>query len=228
MFGESISMAEWQNNWSCSSSIKEAVPSSRFPGHLSRHDDGLWNSMPTICANSAWWSWSLTYHKQQWWQTREHGHISLWQYVPFCRVIHKEAGSCYCMLQREYNHPQHEECAAEAGGSDCGVIAIALATALANNINPYECCFKQDAMRDHLWRCLESGKLTMFPLVKCRMPRKVVRHVDIIELYCSCQMPEVPPMVECSKCKEWYHIKCVSVPKRALENQSIDWYCKNC
>ena len=116
----------------------------------------------------------------------------------------------------------------QAGGSDCGVFAIAFATALANNINPCECCFKQDAMRDHLRRCLESGKLTMFPLVKSRMPRKMVRHVDIIELYCSCRMPEVPPMVECSKCKEWYHIKCVSVPKRALENQSIAWYCKNC
>ena len=48
----------------------------------------------------------------------------------------------------------------QAGGSDCGVFAIAFATALANNINPYECCFKQDAMWDHLPRCLESGKLS--------------------------------------------------------------------
>ena len=53
----------------------------------------------------------------------------------------------------------------QAGGSDCGVFAIAFTTALANNINPCECCFKQDGMRDHLRRCLESGKLTMFPLV---------------------------------------------------------------
>ena len=116
----------------------------------------------------------------------------------------------------------------QAGGSDCGVFAIAFVTALANNNNPCECCFKQDAMRDHLRHRLESGKLTMFPVVERRMPRKLVRHVDIIELYCSCRMPKVPPMVECSKCKEWYHTNCVTVSKRALENQNIDWYCKNC
>ena len=103
-----------------------------------------------------------------------------------------------------------------------GVFAIAFATALSNNINPCECCFKHDAMRDHLQHSLESGRLTMFPLLKCRMPRKVVQHIDIIKLYCSCLLPEVPPMVECSKCRQWYHIKCVSVPKRALENSSID------
>ena len=104
------------------------------------------------------------------------------------------------------------------------------ATALANNINPCECCFKQDAMRDHLPCCLESGKLTMFPLVKRQMPRKVVRHVDIIELYCSCRMPEVPPMVECSKCKEWYHIKYVSAyPKEHWRTKVLTGsYCKNC
>ena len=127
----------------------------------------------------------------------------------------------------------------QAGGSDCGVFAIAFATALANNINPCECCFKQDAMRDHLQCCLESGKLTMFPLVKRRMPRKVVHHVDIIEFHCSCQMPEVPPMVECSKCKEWYHIKCVSVyPKEHWRTKVLTgtvktvkfvyYYCNHC
>ena len=73
----------------------------------------------------------------------------------------------------------------------------------------------------------ESGNLTMFPMAKDRMPREVVRRVDTI-IYCSCRMLKVPPMVECSKCKEWYHVKCVSVPKRALENQNIDWYFTNC
>ena len=116
----------------------------------------------------------------------------------------------------------------QAGGSDCGLFAIAFATALANNVNPCNCCFKQDAMRDHLRHSLESGKLTMFPMLKNWMPRKAVRCVEVIDIYCSCRMPEVPPMVECSKCKLWYHVKCVSVPKRALENPSIDWYCKNC
>ena len=50
--------------------------------------------------------------------------------------------------------------------------------------------FKQDAMRDHLRRCLESGKLTMFPLLKNRMPRKEVWGVEKIDLYCLCRTPQ--------------------------------------
>ena len=29
-------------------------------------------------------------------------------------------------------------------------------------------------------------------------------------------MPEVPPMVECTECKKWYHVDCVTVPKEAV------------
>ena len=116
----------------------------------------------------------------------------------------------------------------QAAFSDCGVFAIAFTTALANNINRCECCFKQDAMRDHLCHILESGQVTMFPLLKRRMSRKEVQRVEIVELYCTCRMPEAPPpMVECTKYKKWYHIKCVSVPKRALENKNAEWNCGN-
>ena len=34
--------------------------------------------------------------------------------------------------------------------NDCEVFAIVFAMALANNIDPCECCFKQDAMMGHL------------------------------------------------------------------------------
>ena len=34
------------------------------------------------------------------------------------------------------------------------------------------------------------------------------------------RMPEIPPMVECAECKEWYHTECVTVPMEALENSS--------
>lgn len=88
-----------------------------------------------------------------------------------------------------------------AGGCDCGLFAIAFATVLAN---PSECCFKQDAVRDHLHNSLESGWLMMFPLqhrelsrlclfLWLPLPQKELRHVGIIKLYCTCQIPAVPP-----------------------------------
>ena len=42
----------------------------------------------------------------------------------------------------------------QSGGYDCGLFAIAFATALANGIPPGRCTFKQELMRKHLYTCL--------------------------------------------------------------------------
>ena len=87
------------------------------------------------------------------------------------------------------------------GGCDCGLFAIAFATALANGIQPGHCFFNQDAMRRHLYKCLMEGKMSMFPQ-KQRRTSRLVKLEDSIELFCICHniMPEIPPMVECSQC----------------------------
>ena len=78
------------------------------------------------------------------------------------------------------------------GGCDCGLFAIAFATALANAIQPGNCFFKQDLMRKHLYKCLMEEKMTMFPL-KPRRTNRLVKSEDTIELFCTCRMPEIPP-----------------------------------
>ena len=43
-------------------------------------------------------------------------------------------------------------------------------------------------------------------------------------------MPEMDeaPMIECSKCKQWYHTNiCIKVPKEAWESK-MAWLCTNC
>ena len=107
------------------------------------------------------------------------------------------------------------------GANDCGLCAIAFATAIVNGIQPTELTFKQDSMRKHLHECPNKGELTMFPSVR-RSRRSHVKSFDFIQSYCTCRMPELPrEIVECSDCEQWYHVDCVSVPKVALEDSNI-------
>ena len=118
-------------------------------------------------------------------------------------------------------------CQRQRGGSDCGLFAVAFATALANGLCPESYTFKQKEMRQHLYNCLKLGKITMFPAV----PRKIIRHIkstEKIPVFCSCRLPEMVSMVECSKCNEWYHTDCVSVPDVALNNTTVEWFCNQC
>ena len=75
-------------------------------------------------------------------------------------------------------------------------------------------------MQRHLFRCLVDRKMAMFPHTKTRRGGHV-HSSEEIELYCTCRMPEVPPMVECTEYKLWYHVDCVTVPKEALENSNV-------
>ena len=88
--------------------------------------------------------------------------------------------------------------------------------------------FKQDAMRSHLLQCLSEQKLTMFPFDKTRRAATRVRNVVSFCLYCICRQPKFGEMIECSTCKEWFHLQqCVLVPPSALE-PGVQWKCESC
>ena len=118
----------------------------------------------------------------------------------------------------------------QAGGCDCGLFAIAFATALANGIPPGKFTFDQSKMRKHLYTCLQNGRLVMFPTKKERRVPVKVKSRDEIVIYCECRMPELRnvKMVECYKCKEWYHVHCVHVPQSALVDRNTKWFCNSC
>ena len=90
----------------------------------------------------------------------------------------------------------------QSGTYDCGLFAIAFATALVHGEHPGKFLFNQDSMRLHLMRCLELGEMTMFPIKKMRRSAGRTKSEDIIELHCSCHMPEIPgvDVIECSAC----------------------------
>ena len=117
----------------------------------------------------------------------------------------------------------------QAGTCDCGLFAIAFATALATGMHPGEFQFNQQEMRRHLWQCLEKGKIKMFPFIRRRRSRKrMIRCTQEFQVYCTCRMPEMDEcMVECTKCAQWYHVSCVNVPQAVLDS-STPWFCTKC
>ena len=56
----------------------------------------------------------------------------------------------------------------ESGTYDCGLFAVAFATALTFGYNPGQYFFDQPSMREHLWNCLRYQNMSMFPVIKER------------------------------------------------------------
>jgi len=52
------------------------------------------------------------------------------------------------------------------GSADCGLFAIAFATALINGCDPSQLFFDQAKMRHHLAKCIMAGKMSEFPVKK--------------------------------------------------------------
>ena len=52
----------------------------------------------------------------------------------------------------------------QKGSNDCGLYAIAFATAIAHEMNPGRLKLKQEAMRPHLVNCFNKGRISPFPL----------------------------------------------------------------
>ena len=114
----------------------------------------------------------------------------------------------------------------QSGGYDCGLFAIAFATAIVFGKEPGLFSFDQSKMREHFRKCLEQGYITMFPLSRMRRTTKI-KTIEPIRVYCKCRMPELPQTkwIECSSCKEWYHADtCVQVKPKYFN----PWFCPYC
>ena len=73
----------------------------------------------------------------------------------------------------------------QSGIYDCGLFAVAFATCLAIGVHPGSFTFKQE-IRRHLYKCLENGKIQMFPVLKTRRGCLSFKSNDTIDIYCTC------------------------------------------
>jgi len=117
----------------------------------------------------------------------------------------------------------------QSGSSDCGLFAIAFATAICSGHDPATRVFDQSQMRQHMITCFNNRKITAFPE---RSMKRVVKKSkqEVIEVYCVCRLPDDGSvMIQCSRCEEWYHPSCVRVPRKFLKKECKEQYiCKFC
>ena len=123
----------------------------------------------------------------------------------------------------------------QGNGYDCGIFAIAFATAVAYIHKPEKRTYNQSVTRKHLLAHLENETMTPFPQQTKRFKRgKEVKHR--FPLYCKCWVPffEDDPkedngffMPFCSVCGEWYHKRCenISVAIFRDEIKAAVWKC---
>ena len=123
----------------------------------------------------------------------------------------------------QYMHMQQQ-----AGGSDRGLFALATATAICNGQDPTTLQFNQHRVRQHLLNSFETNMLLPFPSRKVAKSKQEVASTERIPVYCVCRLPDDGhKMVECSKCKSWYHCDCMKLAPnvlRRIESNDTPWY----
>ena len=114
---------------------------------------------------------------------------------------------------------------------DCGLFALAFAAAVCAGQNPSKVNFIQHRFRDHLIHCLEKGLPECFPASR-RGRKNGLSETHNIPVFCHYRQPDDGSrMIECSKCKQWYHDDCEHVPvtvwsKKNMDNKKL--CCRNC
>ncbi len=121
----------------------------------------------------------------------------------------------------------------QVGNCDCGLFAIAFATAVAYGKDPSQCNFDQAKMREHLYKCFSGRKLLPFPEnIAILIKNNIQSSTDDIAVHCYCRMPELKdvPMIECSSCFKWFHVACChdSITDEQLKELDTMWCCQVC
>ena len=121
----------------------------------------------------------------------------------------------------EYANVQYQK-----GGSDCGPLAIAIATAICHGQNPEHLNIEQDKTREHLRTAFEQGVIVPFSAKPVK--RKSCIRKERLKIYCSCrQIEDGRDMVKCDGCKEWFHVDCIQISQLALKDKNTPWFCQS-
>ena len=112
----------------------------------------------------------------------------------------------------------------QPNASDCGVFAIAGATELVYGKDPVLSYWDVTRMRSHLINCIEARTIECFPQARARRMPLGNQYKKVIQdtLFCICRMPNdrSVPMIQCDKCKLWFHKSCMNLnPEESLSGR---------
>lgn len=76
---------------------------------------------------------------------------------------------------------------------------------------------------------MKSQSMEMFPYKRIR-PSEEAKLVKI-KIYCECQQvhnKSNDAMARCDMCRQWYHQKCIRIPKDVFSKKGEKWTCNSC
>ena len=117
---------------------------------------------------------------------------------------------------------------------DCGLYAIANATALAIGRYPAQKSYNAQSttMRRHLIGCLENKFLLPFPThntgYKSKRRQAKIKKILEMPLYCICKKTDTGTLyVYCDSCQKEYHPECLDISSSVNESTLVVCYsCK--
>ena len=109
----------------------------------------------------------------------------------------------------------------QKGYNDCALFAIAFATTLCHGGDPTTKRYDQRAIRPHLVYCLESSRMTEFPLTDDTVELVHLVVGKNVPIYCTCRLPNNnAAYVKCCGCCERYHPDFANIPESAFHRSN--------
>ena len=116
----------------------------------------------------------------------------------------------------------------QTNGNDCGLYAIANATALAFRLDPSKEQYIPSKLREHLIQCLEDKEMRPFPTAKgTSKRRRALKKAERLQLYCVFNMPDTHTNhFLCDQCTDEYHPECLGL--NILQHKDRSFICPSC
>ena len=117
--------------------------------------------------------------------------------------------------------------------NDCGVYAIAFATALAYGKNPSGLRFDGLKLRSHLMSCFRRKQISLFPTLNATRERCEPPFVLTLPLFCHCRRSDAKlngdwDLIQCvGSCGGRYHRMCDRIPQTVFDKEDR-WICPRC
>ncbi len=116
---------------------------------------------------------------------------------------------------------RHIDVQRQNGSSECGLFAIAFAYTLCLGLDPSTIRYDQAQMRTHYEACINDEEFEMFPTLPYHHRQAArqnrVKSEKQLRIFCKCRLPwdkddtTKGAMIQCSRCKEWYHEHCCNI-----------------